>query len=96
MDTTFGQKFREIRKQKKISQEELATKSRVSRSTIIRLEKGGDIKKENLDRLLDVIGCRLSIDDNVIGDGDMMNTDVKYVEFDGIRFRIEKMKGYGC
>lgn len=91
MDTTFGQKFKEIRKQKNISQEKLAKRSGISRSTIIRMENGGDVKKENLDRLLDILDCRLSIDGDVDLSEDMV-VEVKYIEFDGIKFRIEKLK----
>ena len=80
MDTTFGDIFREIRKSRNISQERLSRESGVSRSTIIRLEGGGDIKKDKLDRLLGSMGCSLGID----GDG-----GVRYLEHGGIGVRIE-------
>lgn len=38
----MGYRIKELRKEKKMSQEELAKKSGVSRTTIVNLEKGND------------------------------------------------------
>lgn len=49
----MGYKIKEVREEKRMTQEELAEKSGVSRSTIVALEKGtmNDVKMSTLQKL---------------------------------------------
>jgi len=49
----LGYKIKEVREEKRMTQEELAEKSGVSRSTIVALEKGtmNDVKMSTLQKL---------------------------------------------
>lgn len=57
----MGTKIKERREALKMSQEELATATGISRVTISRLESGtqSDLKVSNLKRLAEVLGCEI-------------------------------------
>lgn len=54
-------KVREYREKRKLTQEELATKSGVNRATISKLENGEDvdIKKSTMQKLADALGVKV-------------------------------------
>lgn len=56
-----GKKIAELRKNKNMSQEELAEKSKVSRSTIsfLETEKEMDVKLETLKKLATALDCNI-------------------------------------
>lgn len=57
----MGTRIKERREALKMSQEELATATGISRVTISRLESGtqSDLKVSNLKRLAEVLGCEI-------------------------------------
>ncbi len=54
-------KFNAVRKEHKISTDDLANATGISRQSISRFENGGDIKVSNLIKLLNGIGKTLDI-----------------------------------
>jgi len=59
----LGEKIKTLRKEKNISQEELAKKSGISRATLSKLENGSLTKVSiaTLDRILGVLGFTIDI-----------------------------------
>jgi len=59
----LGEKIKTLRKEKNLSQDELAKKSRISRATLSKLENGNLTKVSivTLDRILGVLGFTIEI-----------------------------------
>lgn len=57
----FGALIRERRQQKGWGARKLAEKAGMSHPSVLRLENGGNVSLENIVRIVDGLGCRLSV-----------------------------------
>jgi transcriptional regulator with XRE-family HTH domain len=86
----LGKKFKVFRRLKKITQEQLAKLSNVSRATIWRFEKGGVIKTDNLENMLNILGGDIKIIDLIDH-----STFLKKEDYDHIKWIKKKLlKGF--
>lgn len=57
----FGEAIRQKRKELNMTQQDLESKSGVTQSTISKLESGGKVGAFAIDRVLEIIGLRISL-----------------------------------
>jgi transcriptional regulator with XRE-family HTH domain len=55
----ISEHYKILRKGKGLTQKDIVEKSGLNRKTVIRFEGGGSVSSENLNKLVDAIGCRL-------------------------------------
>ena len=87
----FGQNLKNLRKLKKISQEELAEKVRVSRQSVSKWETGEAYPEmNNILELCKIFHCHINdlVNDNIL-DIDSLDEDVK---MNAVKFKKEKQK----
>ena len=87
----FGQNLKKLRKSKKISQEELAEKVRVSRQSVSKWETGEAYPEmNNILELCKIFHCHINdlVNDSIL-DIDSLDDDVK---MNAVKFKKEKQK----
>lgn len=57
----FGEQIRRVRRAQQVTQEELADYAGLSRVSVMKVEKGGDVRLSNLLRLTELLGLELVV-----------------------------------
>ena len=57
----LGEQIRRVRRAQQVTQEELADYAGLSRVSVMKVEKGGDVRLSNLLRLIELLGLELVV-----------------------------------